>query len=166
MPVKLVVVAAALMIAAAAAREGAVEVTDAWARATLGKAENGAAYLTLSSPAPDRLTRLSTPVAAKAELHLMTMEGGVMTMRPVEGGLEIKPGQTVVLNPESLHLMLIGLKQPLVQGERVKATLDFAKAGKLDLEYVVESMGAQSPSNAAAPAGMDHGAMDHTHMKN
>jgi copper(I)-binding protein len=68
--------------------------------------------------------------------------------------------------------MLMGLKQPLTQGERVKATLDFAKAGKLDLEFVVESMGARAPSGAldhgAMPAGMnhgtmDHGAMDHTH---
>jgi hypothetical protein len=92
----------------------------------------------------------------------MTMDKGVMSMRPVQGGLEIKPGQTVVLNPDSFHLMLMGLKQPLVKGERVKATLDFAKAGKVDLEYVVESMGAQGPSGAA-PAGMNHGAMEHMH---
>jgi copper(I)-binding protein len=57
--------------------------------------------------------------------------------------------------------MLMGLKQPLAQGEHMKATLDFAKAGKLDVEFVVESMGAQGPSAAAAMPGMDHGAMDH-----
>jgi hypothetical protein len=67
-----------------------------------------------------------------------------------------------VLNPSSFHVMLTGLKQPLAQGQRVKATLDFAKAGKLDLEFVVESMGAQAPGGAA-PAGMGHGTMDHTH---
>jgi copper(I)-binding protein len=59
--------------------------------------------------------------------------------------------------------MLMGLKQPLAAGERVKATLEFAKAGKLDVEYVVQTMGAQGPSGAA-PAAMDHGAMDHMHM--
>jgi hypothetical protein len=60
--------------------------------------------------------------------------------------------------------MMTGLKQPMAQGERVKATLDFAKAGKIDLELMVESMGARGPS-AAAPA-MDHGAMDHGAMGN
>jgi len=58
----------------------------------------------------------------------------------------------------------LGLKQPLAQGERLKATLDFAKAGKLGLEYVIESMGAKGPSGAA-PANTDHGAMDHLHLK-
>jgi copper(I)-binding protein len=85
-------------------------------------------------------------------------------MRPVEGGLEIKPGQTVTLAPGSFHIMMTGLKQPMTQGEHVKATLDFAKAGKLDVEFVVESMGAQGPS-AAAPA-MDHGTMGNGTMGN
>jgi hypothetical protein len=110
----------------------------------------------------DRLVAVAMPVAAKSEVHQMVMDNGVMSMRPVTGGLEIKPGQTVVLNPESFHLMLMGLKQPLTQGERVKATLEFAKAGKLDVQFVVESIGAQGPGGAM-PAGMDHGAMDHTH---
>jgi copper(I)-binding protein len=69
-----------------------------------------------------------------------------MTMRPVQGGLEIKPGQTVVLKPESFHLMLTGLKQSLVKGEHVKATLEFAKSGKVDVDYTVEDIGAPGPS--------------------
>ena len=98
----------------------------------------------------------------------MAMDNGVMSMRPVPGGLEIKPGQTVVLNPESFHLMLMGLKQPLAQGERMKATLDFAKAGKLDVEFVVEFDRGARPERRRVPAGMepgamDHGAMDHAH---
>jgi copper(I)-binding protein len=64
-----------------------------------------------------------------------------------------------------MNLMLMGLKQPPAKDQRVKATLDFAKAGKLDLEFVVESIGAQGPSGAA-PAGVNHGAMDHMKMKN
>jgi copper(I)-binding protein len=93
------------------------------------------------------------------------MDNGVMTMRPVPGGLEIKPGETVVLNPGAFHIMVMGLKQPLTQGEKLKATLEFAKAGKLDLEYPIESIGAQGPSAASTPAGkpgmpgMDHGSM-------
>jgi periplasmic copper chaperone A len=143
---------------------GSIEIGNPWARATPKGASVGGAYMTISNKGAeaDRLVGVSSPAANQLEVHQMTMDKGVMSMRPVPGGLEIKPGQTVVLNPESLHLMLIGLKQPLARGERVKATLKFEKAGKLDLEYLVESMGAQGPSGAA-PAGMDHGAMDHVH---
>jgi copper(I)-binding protein len=143
---------------------GSIEIGTPWARATPKGAAIGGAYMTITNKGgdADRLIGISSPVAKQIEVHQMAMDKGVMSMRPVRGGLEIKPGQTVVLNPESFHLMLTGLKQPLVQGERVKATLEFAKAGKLDLEYVVESMGAKGPSGAT-PAGMDHGAMDHVH---
>ena len=170
---KVWLLAAALSLSSGAAMAetyaaGPIEVANPWARATPKGASIGGAYMTIINKGPeaDRLISISSPIAGKLEVHQMSMDKGVMSMRPVAGGLEIKPGQTVVLNPESFHLMLIGLKQPLVQGERVKATLDFAKAGRLDLEYVVESMGAQGPSQAAAPGGMDHGAMDQMHMKN
>lgn len=143
---------------------GSIEIGTPWARATPKGAAVGGAYMTITNKSADadRLIGISSPVAKQIEVHQMAMDKGVMSMRQVRGGLEIKPGQTVVLNPESFHLMLTGLKQPLVQGQRVKATLEFAKAGKLDLEYVVESMGAKGPSGAT-PAGMDHGAMDHVH---
>jgi hypothetical protein len=143
---------------------GSIEIGNPWARATPKGASVGGAYMTITNKGAetDRLIGVSSPVANQTEVHQMTMDKGVMSMRPVSGGLEIKPGQSVVLNPESFHLMLMGLKQPLAQGERVKATLDFAKAGKLDLEIPVESIGAQGPSGAA-PAGMNHGAMDHAH---
>ncbi len=159
--------------AAAAAetfKAGSIEVDNPWARATPKGAPVGGAYMTITNKGaePDRLISVSSPVANQAEVHQMTMDNGVMSMRPVPGGLEIKPGQTVVLNPDSFHLMLMGLKQPLTQGERMKATLDFARAGKLDVEFVVESIGAQGPSGAASttgmkPGAMDHGAMDHAH---
>jgi copper(I)-binding protein len=143
---------------------GSIEVGNPWARATPKGASVGGAYMTITNKGaePDRLIGVSSRAASQTEVHQMAMDKGVMSMRPVPGGLEIKPGETVVLNPESFHLMLMGLKQPLAQGERVKATLDFAKAGKLDLEFAVESMGAQGPSGAA-PAGMDHGGMGHVH---
>jgi hypothetical protein len=144
---------------------GAIEIGNPWARATPKGAPVGGAYMTITNKGTeaDRLISVSSPVASQAEVHQMSMDNGVMSMRPVPGGLEIKPGQTIVLNPDSFHLMLMGLKQPLAQGQHMKATLDFAKAGKLDVEFVVESIGAQGPS-AAMPAGMDHGAMDHGAM--
>jgi copper(I)-binding protein len=74
----------------------------------------------------------------------MVMEQGVAKMRPVEGGLEIKPGETVELKPGSFHVMLTGLTQPLEKGQKVKATLRFEKAGKVDVEYSVEAAGAPS----------------------
>jgi copper(I)-binding protein len=70
------------------------------------------------------------------------MENGVMIMRPVEGGLEIKPGESVELKPGSFHVMLMGLKQPLEKGQHIKGTLQFEKAGKVDIEYAVEAIGA------------------------
>jgi periplasmic copper chaperone A len=143
---------------------GSIEIANPWARATPKGAAVGGAYMTITNKGPeaDRLIGISSPIANQLAVHQMVMDKGVMSMRPVQGGLEIKPGQTVELKPQSFHLMLMGLKRPLAQGERVKATLEFAKAGTLDLEYVVESMGAQGPSGAA-PAGMDHGAMEHPH---
>jgi periplasmic copper chaperone A len=145
---------------------GSIEISNPWARATPKGASVGGAYMTITNNGtePDRLVGASSPVAKQAEVHQMAMDKGVMSMRPVPGGLEIKPGQTVVFNPESFHLMLAGLKQPLAQGERVRATLDFAKAGKVDLELVVESIGAQGPSGAA-PAHTDHGSMDQMKTK-
>jgi copper(I)-binding protein len=143
---------------------GSIEIGNPWARATPKGAPVGGAYMTITNKGAeaDRLMGASSPVASEVEIHQMSMDNGVMSMRRVKAGLEIKPGQTVVFNPESLHLMLTGLKQPLAKGERVKATLEFAKAGKIDLEYVVESIGAQRPGGVA-PAGVDHGAMAPMH---
>ena len=81
----------------------------------------------------------------------MTMEGGVMKMRPVEGGLEIKPGETVTLAPMGFHVMFRDLKHPLEQGKTVKATLKFDKAGSIDVEYPVVAIGA--PARGAAAGG-------------
>ena len=82
----------------------------------------------------------------------MVMEQGVAKMRPVEGGLEIKPGETVELKPGSFHVMLTGLTQPLEKGQKLKATLQFEKAGKVDVEYSVEAAGTPS----APTSGHNH----------
>jgi copper(I)-binding protein len=145
--------AAALSLAAGAAMAedftaGSITISSPWARATPKGATVGGGYMTITNKGTDadRLVSGSSPVAGKVEVHEMSMRNGVMTMRPLPGGLEIKPGQTVVLKPESFHLMLIGLKQSLVKGEHVKATLEFAKAGKVDVDYAVEDIGASGPS--------------------
>jgi copper(I)-binding protein len=127
---------------------GSIEIANPWTRATPKGASVAGAYMSISNKgsAPDRLVGGSAAVAGKFEVHSMVMDQGVAKMRPVEGGLEIKPGQTVELKPGSFHVMLTGLKQPLAKGQKVKGTLQFEKAGKIDIEYTVEDVGATMPA--------------------
>jgi copper(I)-binding protein len=145
---------AALSPAPAIAHEfkvGAIEVEHPWSRATPPGAKTGAGYfgLTNTSSTPDRLVALSSPVAPRVEVHLMSVEGGIMTMKPVEGGVEIPAGGRVALAPGGYHLMLMGLTRPLVQGEMVPVTLTFEKAGAVTVQLEVDAMGAKAPSHEA-----------------
>ena len=143
-----VMVIVLLFAGAALAQTAAVEVKDPWARATPAKAENGAAYLTLEAPVADRLTGLSTPIAKNAELHTMTMEGGVMRMRPL-AALDLPAGQPVTLKPGAVHIMLQGLKEPLQPGRSFPLTLSFEKAGTREVTVAVEKIGAMGPEDHA-----------------
>ena len=125
------------------AQTNQLEVSNAWARATPGKAENGAAYVTILSPTPDRLLSASSPAAKKAELHTMEMAGMVMKMRPI-AGLDIPAGQPIALKPGGEHIMLIGLQQPLREGQAFTLTLNFEKAGARTVSVAVEKAGAMS----------------------
>ena len=149
MSLKFFALAAGLVVATAAlAQTSQLEVNSAWARATPGKAENGAAYVTIASPTPDRLVSVSTPVANKAELHTMEMKGMVMEMRPV-AGVDIPAGQPVSLKPGGEHIMLLGLNQPLREGQTFPLTLNFEKAGPRAVTVTVEKPGAAGPTAAA-----------------
>jgi periplasmic copper chaperone A len=135
---------------------GTIQVGKPWMRATPKGAAVAGAYMTISNKgtAPDRLVGGSSTVAGRFEVHSMVMEQGVAKMRPVEGGLEIKPGETVELKPGSFHIMLTDLKGPVENGQKVKGTLQFEKAGKVDIEFTVEAIGAAAP----APSGHEmHG---------
>jgi copper(I)-binding protein len=125
---------------------GPIHIDHPWARATPKGAKIGAGYLTITNrgTTPDRLIGGTTPAAGRVIIHQMTMDHDVMKMRPLDG-IEIKAGATVELNTESMHLMFEGLKEPLQEGQRIKGTLKFEKAGSIDVEYVVEGIGAQSP---------------------
>jgi copper(I)-binding protein len=152
MSIKLFAFAANLVVARAAlAQPTQLDVANAWAGATPGKAENGAAYVTITSPAADRLVSASTPVAKKAELHTMSMQGMVMKMRPVSG-VDIPAGQAVTLKPGGEHIMLMGLNQPLREGQSFPLTLNFEKAGPRTVTVTVEKAGAKGPG----PAAMQH----------
>jgi len=123
---------------------GALEIGHPWARATPPTAPTGGGYLSVKNTGktPDRLISVSSPAAEAVQVHEMKMEGNVMRMRELDGPLEIKPGETVTLAPGGMHLMMMGLKEPLKQGEKVPLTLVFEKAGKIDVELVVVAMGA------------------------
>jgi len=128
-------------------KAGDLVISQAWSRATPGGAKIGGGYLTIENKGttPDRLIGGSADVAAKVQVHEMTMDGGIMKMRPVEGGLTIDPGKTVKLAPSGYHLMIMDLKSPLKQGDKVPVTLEFEKAGKVAVTLDVESIGAQGP---------------------
>ena len=134
---------------------GTLKISAPWARATPKGASVGGGYMTITNTGtvPDRLIGGTTDIAKGFEVHEMKMEGGVMKMRPVAGGLEIKPGQTVTLDPSGYHVMLMGLKKQLMQGEHFKATLQFAKAGKVDVDFVVEGIGAKTGGGAMPSMG-------------
>ncbi len=142
---------------------GKIHIAEPWARATPKGASTGAGYMTITNngPAPDRVSCVSSDASAQCQIHSMTMEGGVMKMRPVEGGLEIKPGEAVTLKPAAVHLMFLDLKQPLQQGKTVKATLKFETAGIVDVEYPIAAIGAAAPGMPAGGGGMmeGHGGM-------
>ena len=118
-------------------------VTAPWARATPKGAPVAGGYLSVTNNGsePDRLVGGSFAAAGRFEVHEMKMEGGVMKMRPLANGIEIKPGETVELKPGGYHLMFMGLKQQLKAGETVKGTLEFAKAGKVEVSYPVRAQG-------------------------
>jgi periplasmic copper chaperone A len=151
----------ALSLPAAAADYdvGSIHISTPWARATPKGAAAGAAYMTVTNKgtASDRLNCVSDDASAQCQIHSMTMENGVMKMRPVEGGLEIKPGETVTLAPGGFHMMLLDLKAPLEQGKTLKATLKFDHAGTVDVEYPIAAIGAPAPGAAAGGGSMNMG---------
>src|SRR6202790_192998 len=136
-------------------KAGDLVITQAWSRATPAGAKVAGGYLTIENKgaAPDRLIGGSADVADKVQVHEMTMNNGVMTMRPLDKGLSIEPGRIVKLAPGGYHLMMLDLKGPLKQGDKVPVTLEFEKAGKVKLSLDVQGVGAQAPAGAGDAGG-------------
>ncbi|HEV7440210.1 MAG TPA: DUF1775 domain-containing protein [Methylobacterium sp.] len=153
------IVAAAQKSAAApppAVKAGDLSIETPWMRATPGGAKVAGGYvrITNTGSTPDTLVAAAIPQAERGEIHAMSMEGGVMRMAPVEGGLTIKPGETVELKPGGLHLMFQDLKSGPKAGEAVQGTLTFARAGTVPVTFSVAPIGAQAPGGE--PAGGHH----------
>jgi copper(I)-binding protein len=141
------------IVAAANATQkiGTLTIDQPWSRATPAGAKVGGGYVRIinNGQEADRLIGGSFLGASRVEVHEMALENDVMRMKPVQGGLEIKPGASVELKPGGYHLMFMDLKAPLTEGQTVKGTLVFEKAGTVDVDYTVRGMG-------GAPAAAEH----------
>lgn len=144
-------------------KAGMLEITRLWSRATPGGARVGAGYLTITNRGKqsDRLVSVTSSMAKRVSIHSMTMVKGVMRMRPLKDGLEIKPGQTVELRPGGYHLMLMGLRQPLIKGKAFKAALKFQNAGKVIVSFDVAAIGAKAPAGDQEAGRGSGGMMRH-----
>ena len=134
---------------------GSISIEKPFSRATPGGAKVGAGYMTITNKGAtaDRLVSASSPVAGKVEIHEMTMQDGIMKMRELPGGLPIAAGKSASLAPGGYHIMLMELKGPLKQGDKVPVTLTFEKAGKVEVTLDVQGIGAQQPNAMPMPSG-------------
>jgi copper(I)-binding protein len=137
-------------------RIGSIHIDHPWAIATPNGAKVGAGYMKITNEGtqPDRLVALTSPASRRVLIHGSVKEGDVVKMRALDKGLEIKPGETIDLKPEGMHIMFEGLRAPLLEAGRVQGTLVFEKAGSIDVDYAIEPMGTKA---GPAPAGA------HTH---
>jgi periplasmic copper chaperone A len=126
---------------------GSIEISSPWSRATPKGAQTAIGYMTIKNngTTPDRLVGGSIDVADRFQLHAMTMEDGIAKMRELSD-IEIKPGQSVEFKPGGDHVMFVNLKHPLSKGDHPSGTLVFERAGKVNVEYSIESLGAQRGS--------------------
>jgi len=133
-------------------------VSDAWVRATVPHQQSTGAFMTLTVSSDSKLVGVASPVAKTVQVHEMTMNGDVMGMREVKA-VELPAGQAVTLDPNSLHVMLMGLNNQVKEGEKVPLTLTIedAKGAKetLDVQAEVRAL------NAEAGGGHDHMHMKH-----
>ena len=168
----LVAAAALVSIAICGARAetaSPITIKAPWLRATPKSAPVAGGYATIvnTGTTPDRLVGASLPIAAEGQVHAMSMLNGVMHMERLDAGLLIPAGGTIVLAPGGNHLMFLKPTVPLKEGESVKGTLVFEKAGTLPVTFVIGGMAAKSApgSKANDVKGHDMPGMDMPGMK-
>ncbi|MES2189603.1 MAG: copper chaperone PCu(A)C [Pseudomonadota bacterium] len=158
LPFKSVALAALLVVCGGSfAQTAPVKVDKAWARASVQGQKGTGAFMSITASEGTKLVGLSTPVAGVAEVHEMKMEGDVMKMRAVPGGLDLPAGKTVELKPGGYHVMLMDLKTPLAKDSTVPMTLLFKNA-----KGVESKLNITVPVSVTAPgaAAAEH---DHKH---
>ena len=126
-----------------AATLGSIEIHRPWARPSseTPRQAGGFCVLTNKGAEPDRLVAASSPAAEKVEIHAIKVVGPDIKMCPRDNGLAVPAGATLTLQPRGSHLLVVGLSAPLVPGAHLPVTLTFEKAGRIDLEFLVEAPG-------------------------
>jgi periplasmic copper chaperone A len=136
-----------------------VKIEGAWVRGTVEGQKGTGGFMKLTAPANMKLTGVASPAAGIGEVHEMKMEGGVMKMAEVKGGLELPAGKAVELKPGGYHIMLLDLKQALKADTKVPVTLTFTnakgEASKVELELPVAM---RAPGTAPGKDMSGHGA--------
>lgn len=148
---------------AAQAQLGDIAITGAFARATLPRAPVGGAYLTITNTGAqdDRLIGATAPVGRNVELHEMSMQDGVMSMRLMADGLVIPAGHSVTLDPSGMHLMINGLTERLEEGGTLALTLTFERAGDVTIPFDILTLNARQHPDWPAPAGAESSGTGH-----
>ena len=160
---KATLVALALTIVPALAADpikvGALEITGPFTRATLPGAQVGAGFMTITNTGSDadRLVSGVSAASKTVQIHEMAVVDGVMKMQELKDGLEIPAGGSVELKPGGYHVMFIDITAPFVEGSTVTVTLNFAKAGSVDVPLTVEAADAKTMGDMG---NMDMGGMD------
>ena len=150
----LVLTMASWVIGSACAEQSLIVADHAWARATPKSASNGAAYVTLANrgTSEDRLLGATSPAAQSIQFHSEVNENGVMKMRELPA-IDVRPGASVVLKPGGIHMMMIGLKQQLNEGETVALTLMFEKAGAVEVTARIGKVAAMDDPDKKTDSG-------------
>lgn len=136
-----------------------ISVSQAWVRPTIGEGRITAAYLKIQNIGDDAdvLRGASSPKAARVEIHETEMtDEGVMKMRPLGDGLAIPAGESVTLKPGGTHIMVMGLDGALAKGASLPLTLDFEKAGAVEISVPAGTGPADAPGEADAAGEVDH----------
>jgi len=125
---------------------GNLVITDAWARASIGLRRPGAVFMTIRNQGSvaDVLSAIETPQAGQAEMHRSQISNGIISM-VLAGPVKIPAGGEVHLAPGGLHVMLMKLTKPLIEGNRFSLTLVFKNTGRIKISVPVLSLGALGP---------------------
>ncbi len=126
---------------------GKLVIHHPWIRQPVGGATVAGAYTTIDNTGTENDTLISVTIekVPTVQIHEMMMQGDVMKMTEMAKGMLIPAGKSVELKPKSSHIMLMGLKSAYMEGEQVKGTMTFAKAGKVDVEFEVVAPGGDDP---------------------
>ena len=141
-----------------------IEVRDAWVRGTVSAQKVSGAYMTISAKSDVRLTGASSSIAEVTELHEMLIENDVMKMRRIDG-LDIPAGTTVEFKPQGHHIMLMGLKHALAEGDHVVLTVIYESADGSRVEKQINAPVRPLNATGDVEQPMGHGNMDHGDTK-